>query len=481
MFTKIFQYVLVSLIAVFCLQPYMSGSTVSAANDSGIKELNFVFVHGAAGNPCTPQLLADTIFDKLPEYIARYEQQNPSVQVNYDMINRCYPSDVDVQTWANNISDTLDKHFAGKKNLIFVCHSMGGKSALYAVAHNVGNLADKTAMVVTIDSPIKPLNNYALVGGTTFTDFCRAGWLIQPDQGVCNCVGSYDSSDDGKWVAQNKHWLACIAGESSPLSAQFDYAGFDPYPRDMDDGVVPISAQYADSADVFYYGEHGHSDLGAIPEVADSLANQILTYIFGGTISCSVQVRNGDWQHKAGVLLGTDYWQDTVGDVLGDSSFVSHWNPSLIRWQEWQDVIDYVPPTYENPLRSRFDVTRKGSLPLLTSVVEASWYVPDDPSDCRLYIKTRAAPQTNVQADFNIWVQGRLPEGQQRSRYEMEVIAGTPMAQITDAKWQTSDPRDLTVAVLSKAERPFRWYEAKWRVYKEELRQRDIIDELPVQ
>ena len=37
---------------------------------------------------------------------------------------------------------------------------MGGKAALYAVAHNIGNLADKVAMVVTSNSPIKKLSNY---------------------------------------------------------------------------------------------------------------------------------------------------------------------------------------------------------------------------------------------------------------------------------------------------------------------------------
>lgn len=478
MFSRISKYLSIGIAAVLCLQAVFSGSTVSAANGSAVKELNFVFLHGAGGNPCGPQLLADSILQQIPDYINRYQQANPGVEVKVDMLNRCYPSDVDVETWAANIADTVDKHFAGRGNLIFIGHSMGGKSALYAVAHNISNLAEKTAMVVTIDSPIKSLNNYTLVGGSSFTDFCRAGWLIRPDRGVCASVGSYDSSEDGKWVGQNKHWLAFIAGENSPLSPQFDYGGFDPYPRDMDDGALPMSAQYADGADVIYYGEHGHSDFTVIPEVADSLASQILNYIFGNTVQCSVLVRGGGWQHKAGLLLGTDYWQDTIGDVLGDSGSLWHWNPSL-RWQEWEDVVDYVPPTYENQLRSRFDVTKESSAPMLSKIVETRWLRPDDPSDCRLYLRTSAAPQSYVQVSWSIYVQGLLPMGTPRDHYEIEMIAGTPMSGIDTASWQTDSARDLRVAVFSHAEMPFRWYQARWRVYSQESRQRHVIDEIP--
>jgi hypothetical protein len=291
-------------------------------------------------------------------------------------------------------------------------------------------------------------------------------------------VGSYDSSEDGMWMGRNKHWLAFIAGESSPQSPQFDYGGFDPYPRDMDDGALPMSAQYADGADVIYYGEQGHSDFTLIPEVADPMAGQILDYIFGGTVLCSVPARAGGWEHKAGFLLGTDYWQDIVADVPGQSSYLQHWNTSLTRWQEWEDVVNFVPPTYENQLRSRFEITSKGTLSFLTRIVEARWLTPDNPSDCRLYLRTRAAPQNYMQVNWDIYVQGLLPEGQQRDHYEIEIAAGTPMAAIDEAEWETDSPRDLRVGVASHAERPFRWYQAKWRVYYQEPRQINVIDEI---
>jgi pimeloyl-ACP methyl ester carboxylesterase len=475
--SKISKYLSIIVVAVMCLQAGYFSPVASAQSQPVVKELNFVFLHGAAGNPCGPQLLADSIMAQIPDFINTYQKAHPNIEVKVDMLNRCYPNDVDVETWADNIAETVNKYFAGKDNLIFIGHSMGGKSALCAVAHNVGNLSEKTAMVVTINTPVKNLSRYQLVGGGSFTDFCRAGWLILPDRGVCGSVGSYDSSADGLWVGQHKHWLAFISGENAPLSGQFDYGGVDPYPRNMDDGALPMSAQYSEGADVIYYGEHGHSDFTSMPNLANSMASQILAYIFDGTVECSALVRDGSWQHKAGLLLGTEVWQDTVGDKLGDSSYVFHWNPTL-GVQKWEDIIDYVPPTYENQLRSRFEITVKKSAPFLASLVEARWLSPDDPSDCRLYIKTRAAAQNYIQVNYKIYVQGLLPESVNRDHYEIEITAGTPMAEINSASWQTENLQDLRVLVSSRAEKPFRWYQAAWRVYKQVSVQRNVIDEL---
>jgi pimeloyl-ACP methyl ester carboxylesterase len=474
---KISKYLSVIIVVAMSLQVGYFNQPVSAQNEPVVKEINFVFLHGAGGNPCGPQLLADSIMAQIPDYISTYQEANHGVEVKVDMLNRCYPNDVDVETWAGNIADTVNKYFAGRDNLIFIGHSMGGKSALYAVAHDVGSLAGKTAMVVTINTPVKNLNRYQLVGGGSFTDFCRAGWLILPDHGVCSSVGGYDSSEDGKWVGQHKHWLAFISGENAPSSPQFDYGGVDPYPKRMDDGALPMSAQYADGADVIYYGEHGHSDFTSMPDLANSMAGQILNYIFGGTVQCSALVRDGGLQHEAGLLLGTDVWQDTIGDLLGNSGYLFHWNPSL-RVQEWEDIIDYIPPTYEKRSRSRFDITAEKSAPFLSSVVEARWLSPDDPTDCRLYIRTRAAAQNYIRVNYNIYVQGLLPVGQKRDHYEIEVTAGTPMAEINSASWQTDNLRDLRVQVSSRAEKPFRWYQATWRVYGKVPVQRDVIGEL---
>jgi len=166
---------------------------------------------------------------------------------------RSYPNFEGIEAWAQNIADNINKRYPDKKNLVLIGHSMGGKTALYAVAHNVGNLADKVAMVVTINSPIKSLEKYYYVGGDTALDYWAAQMLIS-EKGVVESLVNHDSSEDGKWVSQNKHWLAFISAESAPLSPQFAVNGIDALPRDMDDLIVPISCQYADGADVVYYG-----------------------------------------------------------------------------------------------------------------------------------------------------------------------------------------------------------------------------------
>ena len=470
----------IAIAVAIYLQLCFSGQAgLAVESHVGVKELNFVFLHGAAGNPCGPQLLADSILEQIPSYIQEYEHANPGIEVKVNALNRCYPSDVDVETWAKNIADSIDNHFGGRGNLILVGHSMGGKAALYAVAKDLSNLADRVALVVTINCPIKNMNRYQLVGGGSFTDYCRAGWLLRPGHGLCVSVGTYDSSEDGKWVAQNRHWLAFISGENAPLSPQFDYGGVDPYPRDMDDGALPMSAQYSDGADVIYYGEYGHSDFHIIKEVADSMAGEILQYIFGGTIECSVPARDGGFKHRAGSLLGTDYWQDIFGDILGISGRLWHWNQSYTKWQEWEDIVNYYPPTYDKDLRSRYEVSRVRSSAIFTSIEELHWLNPDNPEDCRLHLRTRAAPRNYVQVDWNIYRRGLLSEGMKRDHYEIETVAGTPLADVYKASWATDNLRDLRVQASSRAERPFRWFEAKWRVYYKESRQRKVIDEIP--
>jgi len=467
------------LAIVLCLQVGFSGSVSSAAEgNGGVKELNFVFLHGAGGNSCGPQFLSDTIADQMPFYILQYEQANPGVKVNVNTLNRCYPNDVDIESWAQNIADSVDKYVPGDGKIIFIGHSMGGKSALYAVAKNIGNLAERTALVITINSPIKSLDRYSVAGGGSFVTYCRAA-LWNTTRGACMSVATYDSSEDGKLVGQNSHWLAFISGENAPLSPQFDYGGVDPYPRDMDDGALPISALYSDGADVIYYGEYGHSEFHNVKAVADFMAGEILQYIFGGTIECPVLSRDGGLQHKAGLFMGTDFWEDIIGDVLGKSSRFWHLNKSYTEWKEWEDIVEYFQPTYEHELRSRYEVSRVRSAVIFTSIEEVHWLNKDNPEDCRLYVRTRAAPRNYIRVDWEIYCRKLLPEGMKRSHYEIELVAGTPLAEVYQASWATDNLRDLRVQVWSRAEKPFRWFEANWRVYYQESRHRKIIDGIP--
>ena len=199
MFSHVVKKLTIVLAFVLCLQLGLSGSVASAAESPvGVKELNFVFLHGGLGNPCGPQFLADSVLEQIPRYIHDYERANPGIKIKVNVMNRCYPNDVDVETWANNIADSIDEYFPVKGNLIFIGHSLGGKSALYAVANNIGNLAERTALVVTINSPIKSLDRYLVAGGGSFVTYCRAA-LWSTTRGACMSVATYDSSEDGRW------------------------------------------------------------------------------------------------------------------------------------------------------------------------------------------------------------------------------------------------------------------------------------------
>ena len=469
---------LLLVMCVLCISIACPGLVQAASeNTDNMKELNFVFLHGMSAHSCDFQLLEDSIVAQLPAHITNYEHANPDVKIQTDTLRRCYPNDVDIDTWANSIADSINEQFPDKKNLILIGHSMGGKTALYAVAHNIGNLADKVAMVVTINSPINSLVNYYYVGGDTALDYWGAQMLIS-DQGVLESLVNYDSSQDGQWVSSNKHWLAFVSCESSPLSSQFDISGIDALPRNMDDKIVPISAQYANGADVVYYGEYGHSDFSELEEVSGYMADQILRYIFGGNIECSVFARAGAFEHKADLFPGTDYWQDLVGGILASSGTLRDQNDSYLKWQEWEDIVGEYSA---GSIRSSYQTTLKNSFPILTGIKQSNWASVDDFEDGRIYLKTRAAPRSSVQVDWNVYLKGLLPSGITRDHYEVELETGSQFTTIGQVSWETDDQRDVRLRIWSQAESPFRWFKAQWRVYFKESRQRQIIDEFPVQ
>lgn len=441
---------------------------------SQVKELNFVLLHGAATDDADLQLLGDSISDQALPFISTYETANPGVKVQVNLLRRTYPNDVSIEAWAANIASDIDKRFTGKQNLILVGHSMGGKAALYAVARDIGGLAKKTAVVATINSPIKRLNDYYVTGGGSAADYCGARWL-GAGGGVCGSIGSYDSSLDGQWVATNKHWLAFISAESSPLSTQFD-VGVDGYPRDMDDGFVPISAQYSTGADVFYYGEHAHGDFAHLAPVAGIVADALLRYVFGSDLEFSVLAGEGAFQHTAGWLPATYRWDEVFGERLIGSGSLTHVNESLFNVHEWEDTVGDSP---SGSARGSFQVRLRDSLPFLTWVVESRWLDPTNTADSRLYIHTWTYPRTSVILDWSTFGQQLLPPRSKRNHYEIKVYDGTPLADVPQASWAGNDPRDVRLQVSSQAQGPFRWYHATWKVYTSETRQRKVIDEIP--
>ncbi len=470
---------LVCFIAVLALgiHPILGSASVARADSAQVKELNFVFLHGAGSSIASFQLLTDILDDELlPIYIAKYEQDNPGTKVQVNMLLRSYPNNVDLNTWAKNVADSISKHFQRKKDLILVGHSMGGKVALYAVAQNIGGLADQVKMVVTINSPVRNLSGYYVAGGGSIPHFFVASRLLS-DLGVLNSVENVDSSTDGDWVAKNKHWLAFVSGETTPLSDQFNIGGIDPAPNDTDDGLVPISAQYAASADVLYYGAYGHSNFSEKAQLAKVIADQMLRYIFGGQLEFSALVRSGSYQHTANWLPTNDFWQDVVAEVPVMSGNLSHMNGSFFKWQDWEDIIVVPPP---GDVRSSFRFQRT-SLPVITSIDQVRWLSPDNPSDFRLYLRTRAAPRSRLRVDWTIYQQGLLATGVNRDRYEVEISTGTPITSITGVSWSTINPRDLRLLISSQAQGPFRWFVVHWRVYFKQVKVRHVIDEIQAQ
>jgi len=445
----------------------------ASAPDGKVKQVNFVFLHGYNSDCCAMQLLKDSLENQIPAYISNYEYNHQNINIETDTLSRCYPNDVGIETWAKNIADSINENFRGKENLVLIGHSMGGKAALYAVAHNIGNLADKVAMVVTINSPIISLGDVYYVGGDTALGYWGAG-LMMPNRGVLESILNYSSSQDGKWVGANKHWLAFFSGESSPLSSQFDVNGVDALLRVMDDTAVPIAFQYGEGADAVYYGEYEHGDFTRLKEVANYLADQILRYIFGGTIECTVFTRAGSFEHKADLFPGTDYWQDIVGGVLTESGTLLHRNDSFFKWAEWEDTVggNSIPD-----VRSSFQTIQRNSFSILTGIEQSRWAEADQPQDGRVYIKTRAAPRSSVQVDWSVYQEGLIPPGVRRDHYEVEINTGTQLASIGQVSWETDNPRDVRLHIFSQAQSPFRWYKAQWRVFSKESRQRQIIEE----
>ncbi len=209
--------------------------------------------------------------------------------------------------------------------------------------------------------------------------------------------------------------------------------------------------------------------------MAGFIADQILRYLFGEPVECSVFVRGGIFEHKAGWLLGIDRWEDVFGEVVTASGRLWHMNESFTRWQEWEDVVGEGP---SGDQRSSYQASRVGSFPFLTSLEESRWLSADNPEDGRLYLRTKAAPRNSIKVDWSIAQRPLLPVGVERDHYEVEIVTGTPLTKIGRVSWATDDPRDLRLRVWSEAESPFRWFKAEWRVYSKQSRQREVVAEI---
>jgi pimeloyl-ACP methyl ester carboxylesterase len=468
---KWFSLAIVLIIWIVGSSPVLAKASLEAGTQ--VKELNFVFLHGAGGNSGALQRLSDHVLDGIPNYIREYEAANPGIKLNIGTLNRCYPNDVDIDTWAKNVVDSITRYF-NKDNLILIGHSMGGKTALYATANNIGGIADKVRAVVTINSPIKHFSQYYFTGGV---NYWRAAFLLSQSQGVLsggvlNSIAYYDSTVDGRKVGTDNHWLAFVSGESSPSSELFDFGGVDPLPRDMDDTIVPIQAQYSEGADVVYYGEHAHSDFSDSDQLAGTLADNILCYVFGKRIEVSVPARSGTFDHEAGWMPVVEKWENSYGSTAVNSGKIMHQNESYFKWQDWEDVVGEGAGA---DIRDSYQL-RQDSMPVLTGIVESRWQ-SGNTEDCWVYIKTRAAPRSTVQVEWSVARNPLLSSDFPRDRFEVEITSGTPFTGIERVTWLNENSLDQMMNINSYAEGPYRWFKAQWRTYARVPRMRNIISE----
>ncbi len=435
----------------------------------GTKELAFVFLHGMGGNPGTLQGLDDSIQDNLPGYVADYGNTHPGVLVvpEDENLNRQYPNYVGLDAWAANVAASIEKYYR-HNNLVLVGHSMGGKVALYLTAHNIGGLSDRIAAVVTVNSPIKHLADYYAVGGS---NAWQVAAMIPDDEGVLDSLKEYDSSADGQWVAENKHWLAFVSAEPAPMSTDFDRNGVDLEPRDMDDGIVPISAQYSEGADVVYYGNHAHSAVGSDTAVADGIALTILDYLFGNQVIFSVPADSGMSSHRAGLLPGVYHWKEVTTEVPLTSGNFTVRNDAVFRWQTHEFVVG---SARMDGRRSRFRVSAR-SLWVVSGVSRAAW-VSGDEADGRLLLRVRVAPKTTVKVSWEIT--GYQAKAIARSRYEVTQTSGTPFTGITAVRWGDDEASDFRLEISSQAQGPVRWLSLTWRTFGQQIGSGYVIDQL---
>jgi hypothetical protein len=173
--------------------------------------------------------------------------------------------------------------------------------------------------------------------------------------------------------------------------------------------------------------------------------------------------------------MGTDYWSDIVGGVPMESGTITHRNGSLFTWQSWEDVIgegDYA----DKRAYTHISLT---TLPLVSRISRAEWYDPVNTGDFRLSVKTGTAPLATVNVEWTIFGKGYFELGRDRTFYDIEITAGTPLASIRQVSWLSADdPLDPVMWVYSEAQSPFRWFRAEWKIYQKETRYITLIDDI---
>ena len=82
MFTAIMKRLVWLLIIGVVVLLGISSPAQAQEEPTRIKQLNFVFLHGAGGNASSMQLLSDIILEQIEPYILAYEAANPVIDIH---------------------------------------------------------------------------------------------------------------------------------------------------------------------------------------------------------------------------------------------------------------------------------------------------------------------------------------------------------------------------------------------------------------
>jgi pimeloyl-ACP methyl ester carboxylesterase len=441
------------------LQPSTTMSLPLEKQKSSQPEIWIAFFHGLGGHPIVNVPLIENIS-------RNFEQEG----ITLKYINPQLPNDVNLEEWSNNIATEIVK-WAGNETqshpwIILVGHSMGGKAGLHAAANNLKNINKYVASVITINSPIKNIGRYrplTYFWNGVLLHLVAERFLHNHKVVALKDCRDIDTSIDGrKWLSQgNRSWLSFISAEAYPTDPACNLpltkTSIDMYPRYMDDGLVPIDAQYTEDSTTVYYGVYWHQAMVEDPEAIHSLANTTVQYLTGDTINIS-RFHNA-WIYNHQTIIPTN-WNDVVGrdEIFLDSGHISYAADLLPPYEQ----VDTVGGNFTNQ-RSRYEVQKTSGA---GSIIKNVTWMSSNPTDYRLNIAIQYLPFGKMELDWRVY--GIIPSPLLRDHYEIEVLDGSSYghSKILYAGWITNDITDLGVNIRSWAALGI--INVGWKVYLKE-------------
>ena len=294
----IHKYIWVLSIILILLLPSAFGFVNENRFEDSNKTVHILFLHGM---PETPNVLMP-LKGKIEELFAEKET----------LLDYWYPHLPDsesVDTWAGNVADEITE-WNPADDIVIVGLSMGGKVAVHLTANERYGVQDRIDSVITINSPLKSFNQfYNAFFGYSYPTFLlpfmgTAVMNYSTPNGFIDVI-TFDSSSEANWIASEKSLLTFVSGEQSPADTQFDGGFGDMFPRVIDDGTVPMPAQYTSKTTTVYYGIKEHEavfrDL-SINGACDTIAYTIVDFLCGKPVKSASLLSSGDMLISPGLI-----------------------------------------------------------------------------------------------------------------------------------------------------------------------------------